>query len=142
MFSAVTERAESADYIFKSAAVADYTPEEYFDEKVKKTEGDMAIPLRRTKDILKYLGEHKREGQVLCGFSMETRDLIENSAKKLKKKNLDMVCANNLKVAGAGFGTDTNVITVITKDGAKELPLQSKDDCADAIIDIAISIAK
>ena len=102
----------------------------------------MAIPLRRTKDILKYLGEHKREGQVLCGFSMETRDLIENSAKKLKKKNLDMVCANNLKVAGAGFGTDTNVITVITKDGAKELPLQSKDDCADAIIDIAISIAK
>ncbi len=142
MYNAVTANAEKADLVFKAAAVADYTPETYSDDKVKKTDGDMTIPLQRTKDILKYLGENKREGQILCGFSMETRDLIENSAKKLKKKNLDMVCANNLKVEGAGFGTDTNVISVIMKDGVTELPLQSKDDAANAIIDIALSLAK
>lgn len=142
MFAEVTARAKDADFIFKAAAVADYTPAEYADEKVKKKDGDMTITLRRTKDILKYLGENRREDQVICGFSMETRDLIENSKKKLDKKNADMICANNLKVSGAGFGTDTNVISVITKQGVTELPLQSKDECANAIIDIAVSIAK
>lgn len=142
MFAEVTARAKDADFIFKAAAVADYTPAEYADEKVKKKDGDMTITLRRTKDILKYLGENRREDQVICGFSMETRDLIENSKKKLDKKNADMICANNLKVSGAGFGTDTNVISVITKQGVTELPLQSKDECANAILDIAVGIAK
>ena len=140
MYNAVTERAGEMDMIFKAAAVADYTPSEYFDEKVKKKDGDMSIPLRRTKDILKSLGETRRADQVICGFSMETENLIENSAKKLEKKNADMICANNLKTSGAGFGTDTNVITVITKDGMTELPLQSKDDAANEILNIAAGI--
>ena len=142
MFDAVTGRAGGADFIFKAAAVADYTPAAVAEDKVKKSDGDMAIPLRRTRDILQYLGEHRRAGQIICGFSMETRDLIENSAKKLEKKRVDMICANNLKVVGAGFGTDTNVISVITADGVTELPLQSKDAAADAILDRAMALAK
>ena len=141
MFDAVTSRASEMDFIFKAAAVADYTPAEVAADKVKKSDGELSIPLRRTQDILQYLGDHRRAGQVLCGFSMETRDLLENSRKKLEKKHLDMICANNVKVAGAGFGTDTNVITVLTADGATELPLQSKDDDADAILDIALRLA-
>ncbi|MBQ9719906.1 MAG: bifunctional phosphopantothenoylcysteine decarboxylase/phosphopantothenate--cysteine ligase CoaBC [Oscillospiraceae bacterium] len=141
MYDAVTGRAQDMDFIFKAAAVADYTPAEVAADKVKKKDADLFIPLRRTRDILQYLGDHRRDGQVLCGFSMETRDLLENSAAKLEKKHVDMICANNLKVAGAGFGTDTNVISVITKAGVTELPLQSKDDAANAILDIAVSLS-
>lgn len=141
MYDAVTGRAQDMDFIFKAAAVADYTPAEVAADKVKKKDADLSIPLRRTRDILQYLGDHRRDGQVLCGFSMETRDLLENSAAKLEKKHVDMICANNLKVAGAGFGTDTNVISVITKTGVTELPLQSKDDAANAILDIAVSLS-
>ena len=140
MFEAVAARCEEADYIFKAAAVADYTPASYADDKIKKKDGDMSIPLERTQDILKYLGQHRRENQVICGFSMETRDLIENSRAKLEKKNVDMICANNLKVDGAGFGVDTNVITLITKADTLELPLQSKESAANAILDKAISL--
>ena len=141
MFDAVTSRAGEMDFIFKAAAVADYTPAEVAADKVKKSDGELFIPLRRTQDILQYLGDHRRAGQVLCGFSMETRDLLENSAAKLEKKHVDMICANNLKVAGAGFGTDTNVISVITGTGVTELPLQSKDDAANAILDIAFGLS-
>ena len=141
MYDAVTGRAQDMDFIFKAAAVADYTPAEVAADKVKKKDADLSLPLRRTRDILQYLGDHRRDGQVLCGFSMETRDLLENSAAKLEKKHVDMICANNLKVAGAGFGTDTNVISVITKTGVTELPLQSKDDAASAILDIAVSLS-
>ena len=140
MFEAVAARCEEADYIFKAAAVADYTPASYADDKIKKKDGDMSIPLERTQDILKYLGQHRRENQVICGFSMETRNLIENSRAKLEKKNVDMICANNLKVDGAGFGVDTNVITLITKADTLELPLQSKESAANAILDKAISL--
>ena len=141
MFEAVTSRADGMDLIFKAAAVADYTPAEYRDEKVKKGDGELSIPLKRTQDILQYLGAHRRAGQVICGFSMETQDLLENSRAKLEKKHVDMICANNLKVAGAGFGTDTNVISVITAVGVTELPLQSKDDDARDILDIAVQLA-
>ena len=141
MYDAVTGRAQDMDFIFKAAAVADYTPAEVAADKVKKKDADLSIPLRRTRDILQYLGDHRRDGQVLCGFSMETRDLLENSAAKLEKKHVDMICANNLKVAGAGFGTDTNVISVITAAGVTELPLQSKDDDARDILDIAVQLA-
>ena len=140
MFEAVAANASDSNYIFKAAAVADYTPADYVDNKIKKKDGDMAIPLKRTQDILKYLGEHRREGQVICGFSMETENMLENSQAKLTKKNVDMICANNLKQAGAGFGVDTNVITVITKDGAEELPLLSKEAAANAILDVAIKL--
>jgi len=142
MFDAVTSRADDMDFIFKAAAVADYTPADYRDEKMKKADSELFIPLRRTQDILKHLGEHRRAGQVICGFSMETQNMLENSAAKLQKKHVDMICANNLKVAGAGFGTDTNVITVITAEGVTELPLQSKDDDARVILDIALAIAE
>ena len=137
MFEAVAARQQWADFIFKAAAVADYTPTQYADDKLKKKDADLSIPLKRTQDILKYLGEHRRPGQVLCGFSMETRDMVENSRVKLEKKNLDMICANNLKVSGAGFGTDTNVMTVITRTGSEDLPLMSKEDAAARILDIA-----
>ena len=140
MFEAVTSRQEWADLIFKAAAVADYTPANYHDDKVKKKDGDLSIPLRRTQDILQHLGDHRRPGQVICGFSMETRDLLANSAAKLEKKHVDMICANNLKVAGAGFGTDTNVITLITRSGAEELPLLSKEEAAGRIIDRALAL--
>ena len=137
MFAAVKEYAPEADFVFKAAAVADYTPARYADDKIKKMDGSMSIPLQRTQDILKYLGEHKRQGQVICGFSMETQNMLENSQAKLAKKNVDMICANNLKVDGAGFGVDTNIITVITKDAVTELPLQSKGSAANAILDMA-----
>lgn len=142
MFEAVASNAPTADFIFKAAAVADYTPVEYCDDKVKKKDGALSIGLKRTQDILKYLGQHRMPGQVICGFSMETRDMVENSREKLQKKNVDMICANNLKVAGAGFGVDTNIITVITKDSTVELPLQSKEDAANAILDQAMALKK
>lgn len=134
MFEAVTSLSDQQDAIIKAAAVADYTPVTVSEEKVKKKEGDMSIPLRRTRDILKYLGEHKREGQFLCGFSMETENMLENSQEKLRKKNVDMIVANNLKTAGAGFGTDTNVVTLITRDQIQELPLMSKEEVAQEIL--------
>ncbi len=140
MFKAVTAAAVDSDFIFKAAAVADYTPADYVDDKIKKKDGDMSIPLKRTQDILKYLGEHRKNGQVICGFSMETQNMLESSRAKLEKKNVDMICANNLKVAGAGFGVDTNIITVITRNGLVELPLQSKEAAANAILDQAISL--
>ena len=135
MFEAVTSRAPDMDIIIKAAAVADYRPADVAEDKIKKKDGDLSIPLERTQDILGTLGQRKREGQFLCGFSMETRDLIENSRKKLTKKNLDMVAANNVKVEGAGFGVETNVLTLITAEGEKELPLMSKDAAADALLD-------
>ena len=140
MFEAVTANASDADYIFMAAAVADYTPRDYFDDKVKKSDGDMQIPLKRTQDILAYLGAHRTPGQVICGFSMETRNMLENSQNKLLKKNVDMICANNLKVPGAGFGVDTNVITLITRDQVVELPMLSKEAAANAILDQAMKL--
>ena len=140
MFEAVAAQSEDSDFIFKAAAVADYTPAAYNDNKLKKKDGDMSIPLKRTQDILKYLGEHRKSGQVICGFSMETENMIENSREKLSRKNVDMICANNLKVAGAGFGVDTNIITVITKNDMIELPLLSKEAAANAILDAALTL--
>lgn len=135
MFDEVTKRSEDQDVIIKAAAVADYRPKFVNSEKTKKKDGDMAIELERTDDILKWLGEHKKEGQFLCGFSMETQNMLENSRAKLAKKNLDMIVANNLKVAGAGFGTDTNVVTLITKEKEKELELMSKEEVAGKLLD-------
>ena len=142
MFEAVAAHCETADFIFKAAAVADYTPMDYNDNKIKKKDDDMSIPLKRTQDILKYLGEHRRVDQVICGFSMETQNMVENSQAKLVKKKVDMICANNLKVAGAGFGVDTNILTLITADGAEELPLMSKELAAGRILDKALSMQK
>lgn len=141
MFQAVTAVSEKQDIIIKAAAVADYTPVAVSEEKVKKKAGDMSIPLKRTRDILKYLGEHRQKEQFLCGFSMETEHMIENSQKKLAQKNLDMIVANNLKVAGAGFGTDTNVVTLITRDTMQQLPIMSKDEVAHAILDHILKIS-
>jgi len=135
MFEAVAKEAKNQDIIIKSAAVADYTPVTVSDEKIKKSEGDSSLSLKRTTDILAWLGEHKKEGQVICGFSMETENMLENSKKKLEKKKVDMIVANSLRQAGAGFGTDTNVVTLITKDGAKELPLMTKEEVAEKILD-------
>lgn len=140
MFEAVKVNALEADFIFKAAAVADYTPAGYCDDKMKKKDGDLAIPLKRTQDILKYLGEHRTPGQIICGFSMETRNMLENSREKLGKKNVDMICANNLKVAGAGFGVDTNIITVITKQNVLELPMMSKEAAANEILNEALKL--
>ena len=140
MFDAVAARQAQSDLIFKAAAVADYTPADYSDDKLNKHEGDMSIPLKRTQDILSYLGHHRRPGQVICGFSMETRDMVENSRAKLDKKNVDMICANNLKVAGAGFAGDTNILTVITRQDTVELPLMSKEAAALEIIDRALAL--
>ena len=139
MFEAVKKHSD-ADIIVKAAAVADYRPVSVAEDKIKKSEGDASIALERTDDILKFLGENKREGQLLCGFSMETRDLLENSRKKLEKKNLDMICANNLKTEGAGFGTETNVITIITRDKDAELPLMTKDEAAEEIFTRLLSM--
>ena len=133
MFEAVTKEAETADIIVKAAAVADYRPAVVADEKIKKKDGDMSIALERTDDIIGTLGKTKRDNLFLCGFSMETEHMLENSKAKLEKKNLDMIIANNVKVKGAGFGTDTNVVTLITKDEIKELPIMSKEDVADEI---------
>ncbi len=134
MFDAVTSAFPQQDIVIKAAAVADYRPANVSDEKVKKSEGSMSIPLERTDDILKYLGEHKQEHQFLCGFSMETQNMLENSRAKLLKKNLDMIVANNLKVAGAGFAGDTNVVTMITGQDETELPLLSKEETAVQIV--------
>lgn len=135
MFEAVTSRSDEQDAIIKAAAVADYRPKFVNTEKTKKTDGDMAIELSRTDDILKWLGEHKKEGQFLCGFSMETQNMLENSRRKLEKKNLDMIIANNLKVAGAGFGTDTNVVTLITKEKETQLEKMPKEEVAVHLLD-------
>lgn len=136
MFEAVTSRAPEMDIIIKAAAVSDYTPAAVADSKMKKKDGELSIELRRTQDILKHLGANKREGQFLCGFSMETDNVIENSRKKLTSKNCDMICANSLRTAGAGFGVDTNIITLITADGEKELELMSKDAAAHEILTV------
>lgn len=140
MYDAVMKYKDESDIIIKSAAVADYTPITVADEKIKKKDDDMSIPLGRTKDILKELGATKREGQIICGFSMETENLIENSRAKLDKKNVDMIAANSLRVEGAGFGTDTNVITLITRDDTTELPIMSKDEAAGKILDKIIEM--
>ena len=134
MYEAVVDNFDTQDIVIKAAAVADYRPVNPADEKVKKKDGDMSIALERTDDILKALGE-KKTNQFLCGFSMETENMIENSKAKLEKKNLDMIVANNLKVAGAGFGTDTNIVTIITADEVKELEIMSKDEVAGRIVD-------
>ena len=135
MFEAVTSLGKDMDFIIKAAAVSDYTPVTTADSKIKKKEGDLSIPLKRTKDILKYLGEHKKAGQIICGFSMETDNVLENSAKKLESKNCDMICANSLRTEGAGFGVDTNVITMITKEGAQELPIMTQEQAVHRIFD-------
>ncbi|HIW15769.1 MAG TPA: bifunctional phosphopantothenoylcysteine decarboxylase/phosphopantothenate--cysteine ligase CoaBC [Firmicutes bacterium] len=140
MFREVTTRAENADLIIKAAAVADYRPVTVADDKIKKNDGDMAIPLTRTRDILGYLGQHRRPGQVLCGFSMETKDMLNNSRRKLEKKNLDLIAANNVKVPGAGFAVDTNVLTLITRQGEEELPLLSKDEAAHRLLDALLRL--
>ena len=134
MFEAVIANANEADIIIKAAAVADYTPADYVDQKIKKSDIDLSIPLNRTKDILKHLGMNRRKKQVICGFSMETENLLENSKKKLLSKNIDMICANSLTQSGAGFGVDTNMITIITKNEILPLPLLSKDDTANEIL--------
>ena len=135
MFEAVKETLPATNILIKSAAVADYRPCEVAEEKIKKKEGDMSIPLERTRDILGWVAEHRHDNLFVCGFSMETKDLVENSKTKLEKKKLDMVVANNLKVEGAGFGTDTNVVTILTKKGAEELPCMGKDRVAGKILD-------
>ena len=133
MFNAVKANMDSADIIIKAAAVADYTPMTVSDSKIKKSDGDMNISLKRTTDILKYIGENKKN-QIVCGFSMETDNVIENSRRKLESKNCDMICANSLKTSGAGFGTDTNIITMITRNGTEEIELMSKFDAANIIL--------
>ena len=142
MFEAVTSRSDEMNAVIKAAAVADYRPKFVNTEKTKKKDGDMAIELERTDDILKWLGEHKKDSQFLCGFSMETEHMLENSRAKLKKKNLDMIVANNLKVAGAGFGTDTNVVTMIRENKETELPIMSKEEVAGAILDEIFEIKR
>lgn len=142
MFEAVVAHFDESDFVFKAAAVADYTPADYSDQKVKKKDGDLSIPLKRTQDILAWLGQRRKPGQVICGFSMETQNMVENSRAKLEKKGLDMICANNLKVAGAGFGVDTNIITIITKSDTLELPILSKEAAANVILDQALRMAE
>ena len=135
MFEAVKDNCADADIIIKTAAVADYTPEATADEKIKKSDGDLSIPMKRTTDILKWLGENKREGQLICGFSMETENMLENSRAKLQKKNADLIAANSLRDEGSGFGTDTNHLVLIKRDGVTDFPLLSKADAADRLLD-------
>ena len=141
MFDTVTSRAPDQDIIIKAAAVADYRPATVAEDKIKKsgTDADLSLPLARTSDILAWLGEHRAPGQFLCGFSMETKDMVENSRKKLEKKHIDLIAANNLKQEGAGFGVDTNLLTLIAADGARELPLMSKEEAAHALLDEIMS---
>ena len=134
MFEAVTARSGEQDIIVKAAAVADYRPATVGTEKIKKSDGDLSIALERTNDILGWLGQNRRDGQFLCGFSMETQNMLENSRAKLAKKHIDMIVANNLKVEGAGFGTDTNVVTLITRDSETELPIMTKEEVADCLL--------
>ena len=140
MYEAVTSRFDQQNIVIKAAAVADYRPKTISDQKVKKADGELSIEMERTDDILKYLGEHKREDQFLCGFSMETEHMLENSRKKLEKKNLDMIVANNVKVEGAGFAGDTNIVTPITKDDETQLPLLSKEETAVEIMNKILEI--
>ena len=140
MYEAVTSRFDQQDIVIKAAAVADYRPKTISDQKVKKADGELSIEMERTDDILKYLGEYKREDQFLCGFSMETEHMLENSRKKLEKKNLDMIVANNVKVEGAGFAGDTNIVTLITKDDETQLPLLSKEETAVEIMNKILEI--
>lgn len=140
MFDAVTSQAKDQDIIIKSAAVADYRPATVASEKMKKSDNALALDLEKTEDILKYLGEHKKESPFLCGFSMETENTLDNSRAKLVKKNLDMIVANNLKQTGAGFGTDTNIVTLITKKDEQELPILTKDEVAKAIVDKILTL--
>lgn len=142
MFNAVTSISDDMDIIVKAAAVADYRPKNVGTEKTKKSDGDMSIELERTRDILGYLGQHRREGQFLCGFSMETQNVLENSRRKLSAKNIDMICANSLKTEGAGFKSDTNVITVITPEGEYPLEMMSKDEAAGKIFDMILDITE
>ena len=134
MFEAVTAESGQSDIVVMAAAVADYTPTETAEHKIKKTDGDMSVALKRTKDILAYLGENKRQGQVLCGFSMETEQVLENSKKKLLKKHADMIAANSLRETGAGFGTDTNHLTLITEEKTLDVPMMSKEEAADVLL--------
>ncbi len=140
MLEAVLEYSDSADIIVKAAAVADYRPAVIADNKIKKSDGEAVIRLERTIDILKTLGERRRDGQFICGFSMETENLLENSRKKLEKKNIDMIAANSLRTEGAGFGTDTNVVTLITKTAETKLPMMSKDKVAENIFNVILEI--
>lgn len=142
MFKTVTARSNEMDIIIKAAAVADYRPAVCSDEKIKKKDSDLSLALERTPDTLKYLGEHKPKGQFLCGFSMETQNMVENSRKKLQSKNLDMIAANNLKQAGAGFGGDTNLLTLITPKSEIALPMMSKDEAAHRLLDEILSLRK
>ena len=142
MFEAVTDLSDQQDIIIKAAAVADYRPKQVCEDKVKKKDDQVSIELERTDDILKYLGQHKKQGQFLCGFSMETRDMLRNSRAKLEKKHLDMIAANNLKVSGAGFQGDTNVLTLITQDSDVSLPLMRKEDAAMAILDKILQLTR
>ena len=138
----VISRASNQDIIIKAAAVADYTPEKPQNQKIKKNQNFSSIPLKKTKDILKYLGENKKENQVLCGFSMETQDLIDNSQKKLESKNLDIICANSINSSGSGFKNDTNIITIITKDKVNQLEKMSKLEAAEKIFDEILKLNK
>lgn len=140
MYEVVVSGSEETDIIIKAAAVADYRPKKVSDEKIKKSDGQMVLEMERTEDILGYLGAHKREGQFLCGFSMETENMLENSKAKLAKKHVDMIVANNLKVQGAGFGTDTNIVTIITKENITELELLSKDEVAKRLLDEILAL--
>ena len=140
MFEAVTMRAAQQDIIIKAAAVADYRPAQVAENKIHKGDDDMSIHLERTKDILAWLGEHRRAGQVLCGFAMETEHMVEHAKEKLARKHVDMIAANNVKVAGAGFGTDTNVVTLITADGVRELEMMSKEEVSVALVNEALRI--
>ena len=142
MFEAVSSRAKEQDLIIKAAAVADYRPVTVAENKIKKSPGDMSIALERTTDILAWLGEHRQEGQVLCGFAMETEHMVEHAKEKLTRKHVDMIAANNVKVAGAGFGTDTNVVTLITEDGAEELAKMSKEEVASRILDALLRLRR
>ena len=142
MFREVTSRQAEQDIIIKAAAVADYTPVETAENKIKKAGGELTLTLKRTRDILQYLGEHKKEGQILCGFAMETEDLLANARKKLESKNCDLICANSLRAEGAGFGTDTNRVTVLTKDKDTELELLTKEETAHKILDMICGMQK
>ena len=142
MFEAARRELSGADIIIKAAAVADYAPKAEEPEKMKKTDQDLTLELTRTRDILSWIGHHRRPGQVVVGFAMETRDLLENAAQKLAAKNADLMVANSLRQEGAGFGVDTNIVTLLTRDGAEELPLMSKFEVANRILDRVLALAE